>query len=154
MLAPPSLVRDTVLVYSQDPALDAPPSDATDEERKRWQHRVDVARETGDWAPVLKPGQQPTRFVVRRIPGTTWRKIEDRIGFASIGAMEGMSLVLRAALKGVENFGDFKVTHADEDGIGSIAKADVIDLLDAVDPDIVAELGFQVLSRQRSTPGK
>ena len=154
MLAPPSLTRDTVLVYSKDPALDAPPDDCTDDERKAWEHRLTVARETGDWASVLKPGQQPTRFLVRRIAGTTWRRIEDRLAAGSLGLSTAPALVLRAALKSIENLGEFEVTHADEPGIGSIAKADVIDRLDAIAPDIVAELGLQVLNRQRSTPGK
>jgi hypothetical protein len=152
MLVPRSLTSDYAFVSSLDPALDAPPPDATDDERERWAHKITVARESGNYAEVLKKDHRPTLFRLRTVDGPTWRRLIDRIG--SLGHATAFALVVRAALRSVENLGDARVTHRDEPDVGSIADESIIATLDSVDPAVVNELATHVIEHQNRVPKK
>ncbi len=152
-IAPPSRTGDFALVVSLDDALDSPvrDQDETDEtfdgRLKEWFRRMNGARETGNWAPLLKPGKTPTLFWCRQVPGSVWRAF-DRIRL-ELGELEASALVLQMHLIRIENGAPNhkleRVTHVDRDnretGIGPVVSRETIDLLDTLDPRIVTELG-------------
>lgn len=151
MLKAPSLARDLTWIYSGDPALDAP-EHADDED---WQRRLAVARDTGQWAPVLKAGEVPTLFTLRPVPGIVWRAVMDQLQVGERGAGTMTALVARVALVRVDHFlGEdgkpVEVKRVDERPFGQIASTAIINALDAIDPGIVGELAKFVMERQNS----
>lgn len=47
---------------------------------REWLRPIRVARETGDYTPILKAGELPTVFVVRQISATEWVALENAMG--------------------------------------------------------------------------
>jgi hypothetical protein len=177
VIAAPSLARDVRLVWSGDTALDAPvrrdsaarlPDESEDDHKEReeawgkvlraWWDRLRIARETGDWEPLLKPGEQPTWFVMRWIPGDLWRQVPRVTG--EMALPEQLALVVRLGLVGIENAPPgFKVElaqHVDvnglKTGLGKVAVPELISKLDLVDTGIVTELGAVIADRQNGGP--
>ena len=166
MIKPPSLIREYTWIWSRDPALNSPPSDASDEDRKEWERRLKVARETGQWDGVLAPGQEPTRFSLRLIPGDLWRKYVDEHRTQGIATMSGLSV--RLALRGVVGLTDTDGKEVkvklEPTEFGKIASPDVIATLDAIwlaiteldptAPNIVAEMANAINDRQNGPSPK
>jgi hypothetical protein len=157
MIKPPSLVREYDLVWSQDPALDAPvreheeSDDAWNERNAAWEKRLNVARETGDWSGVLKPGQQPTVFQCRRIRTDYWRRLQAEFGES--GVIEATLTAVRLAVYGIANFGAVKIEREKghpryDDQLLAIS---VCDLLREF-PGLIEELASAVISRETQLP--
>jgi hypothetical protein len=173
VIKPPSLTVDYHLVFSGDPALDKPeePTRGPGEEHepwmarakafyelppwKAWRESLRIARDTGSperWRAMLKPGTTPTLFIMRQVPGVTWRKIHDRLVRQEIGTSEAAALCFRAAIVGFKDLGvDIKITQATDPDIRErIATPDVVTALDAIHAGIVSELGDLVFQRMNA----
>lgn len=133
----PSLTQSSTWVWSEDPALDAPALDATEDVRKEWARKLDVARDTGQWDGLVKAGHKLTKFTLRIVPALLWRKLIDSMG-GELGVREANSLAVRLALTAVSDLDGFDgrpfvvdqhLKHLD--GYGKVAGPDVLDLLDA-----------------------
>lgn len=153
MINPPSLTREYTWIWGKDPALDAPSDKAPKKARDEWAERLRVARETCQYEGLIKPGQTPTRFTVRHIPGSQWRALVDGFQGGRFGGAIAAALTVRLGLRSISNLstedGDVKVTHGEiESGLGEGAKQDVIDLLDRFSPDIVTDLANYLTERQ------
>lgn len=167
MLKLASLQHEYSLVFSEDPALDLPvvpevAKDATEEDQKRVEtvakereSKLRVARETGRWSEICRPGMEPTLFQVAPIAGSalTWLQGESRR--RGLSNEEGIELALRLALRGVLNLGKFEV-RTDFEGGHKLATKETLDALYAIGHDagdaslgrrIVVELGVLVLNR-------
>lgn len=154
MLTAPSLQKKHGICWSRDPALRQPDdpirgvdeSDADYERRKKevadeWQRDLERARETGDWRRLLKDGQQPTVFQVAPMKGETTRVFVDHLSAGKVGVALLSSLAFRACVQSVENLGDVKIKFDEHADYGRLADAEIVDVLDEIDPKIVAELG-------------
>ena len=162
MIKAPSLVREYTWIWSGDPALDAPPDHADAKQKKAWAKKLENAQDYGTWDALLKPGQKPTRFTLRIVPGSLWRELGDgyragRFGDASVNA-----LTVRLALKGISdlttdengNSTEVSVEFAEMGALGSIAKQEIVDVLDAFSPMIVNELANYIAKRQAAPSPK
>jgi hypothetical protein len=143
MLLRTSVADHYELIYSGDPAL-ATPDDPND---PAWVEKLERARDTGDWGPLLKPGEEPSVFVFKNLPGSQWRRVMDVA--SSVGPGEGTAIIFRASVKSVRGLGDFQVRTERHQKLGEIAKDDVIDLLDGIAVDIVRELANVAMTRAR-----
>jgi hypothetical protein len=132
VIKPLSLIGDYHLVWSHDPALDAPPQpdaivrvdgetdDAWAERRKEyeatdavkawaaWQERLRIAQQTGKpaaWQALMKPGQQPTLFRMKQIPATQAGRLMSIARNSDMDiTFETMPLAFRVGLAGVEQW--------------------------------------------------
>jgi hypothetical protein len=167
VIKPPSLIREYTWIWSRDPALNSPPPDASDEDKKEWERKLKIARETGQWDALISPGQSPTRFSLRLIPGDDWRKYIDEYRNQGVAAMT--ALAVRLALRGVHDLTDtdgkeVKVKLEPASGFGKIASPDIINALDAVwlaitevdptAPNIVGEMANAISDRQNGPSPK
>ena len=121
---PGSNQRDYTLCSQYDDALDLPevPTLAADADAeaiaardaiaKDRAHRLKVARETANFDTLIKPGKRPTFFHCRHIPG--WAM--DWWHGQNVGDVEKQALLFRLALKTIENLGDVKMVHGEQDG--------------------------------------
>jgi hypothetical protein len=121
-------------VWSQDPALDAPPADAPENVRAEWERRLDVARDTAQWEPLIKAGSKVTKFTLRIVPELLWRKLMDSLG--DVGARHANATAVRLALVDVSDLDGFdnkpfKVEQKHLEGYGQAATTDILDLLAA-----------------------
>ncbi len=157
MITPPSMVRDYDLVWSKDPALDAPvrepdeSDDAWAEREAAWEKRLTVARETGQWDGVLKVGQKPTIFRCRRLSTVHWRRIQ--ADWLSDGPVETVLTALRLAIQGIENFGSIKIERerGHERYGDALLASHVVDMLRDID-GLIDELGLAVIQRETTVP--
>ena len=154
MIRPPSAVRHYDYYYTGDPAFVQLEDGATDEQKAEHAHKWQVARETGQIADLLIPGASPTKFVLRPLPGSLFRKLYDRIAARQLGMAEAAALAFRCAVMSVENLGDVQVKRRADADYGEIATSAIVDVLDAIDLGIVAELGDQVIERSRQASPK
>lgn len=146
MIKPPSQQFPYTLIYSGDPSLCLPSDPA---ERAK---ALEVARETGDWTPLIHAGESPTVFTVRPITGALldWMMSEGRRRDVSDPEMN--VLALRVALVRVEGFGDAKVQtapagHEDEFRIATPKIIEELYAIDGVGRAVVQELGALVWKR-------
>ena len=181
MIGPVSLTTDYRLVFSDDPALTlaprpAPPDAAPDDTDESYAAKLtawaeardavvasnralhDRAMETGDWAAITRPGETPTVFHVRNVPGAQWAAFERLVKIEPLGDRERSSLAFRLAVIGIDNADGIplmKTEHTDRQGrrsgLGEILTAATTDALDRVTKVIVMELGALV-QRQRGGP--
>lgn len=167
MLALPSLQKEYVLCFSQDPAFDFPPIPAIDRETasadeiaaadaalKERDHKLRLARESGNWDAITKQGQRPTRFKFRQVHGshlTWWHGQNNR---ENLTMAESFELMFRLALIDVENLGSFQVKH--DDGKPRLVSLSCLNRLYALGSDtgnaqlgreLVMELGAHVAKR-------
>jgi hypothetical protein len=152
IVLPQSLQGRYSWVWPRDPALARPPASADEKTRKDFEHKLEVARDTGKYQDVLLEGHQPTLFVVEPLPGAVWRKIIDMMTMDRIGNMEASSIIVRVCLKSVEN--PAIPVDVEAGPYGAWAKQSVIDTLDAIHPAIVSELGGHLSNRASAPPGK
>lgn len=151
MIKPASLVKEYTLVWSGDPALALPDSK---EERDK---ALELARETGVWDSLIKPGEKPTLFQVRPLSGRLldhWIKRCQNLTRA-----QSFALAVRLCLRSVVNWGEHRVRHMDdpEDLEIQMTTPDIIDALYAVGGvgdteqsigrSIVEELGILMVTR-------
>lgn len=116
LAAPPSLQREYTLCFSGDPALDLPeiPAEGTEgrdaviEDRN---HKLKVARETGNWP--IKPGQRATYFRFRQVGGSAVRWWFGESQRGQLSPLEDIELMFRLALVDVDNLDGVTVKHDD-----------------------------------------
>lgn len=141
--------------WSGDPAFTQPdpddPESVADHAAK-----VKRARETGDWSPLIKPGQQPTKFIMRQLRSTQTNRIGDQYRRADekkIGDLTLMELIFRCALvkvvdSGIKAIDEFKhVTHPE---LGQIVPDKVINALGEISDSIVQELAGAAIDRKQN----
>ncbi len=154
IVRPPSLVRDYDDFYSGDPAIVQLAEDASDEDKKDHERKLEVARETGNWSGVVVEGAQPTKFTMKPLAGDVYRRMMDMYGSRAIGIGELASLAFRCACVGVTNLGDVDTKRTKDDRLGQMAPVKLTNDLDAIDLGIVSELGGHVLRRARDVSPK
>lgn len=156
-LRPPSLSKLYDTFYSGDPALLQLADGADEETRKSYESTIRVARETGQIGPLVVPGEMPTIFKLRAIPGELYREMMDRLRGVRVGPGRLNAMLFRAAVRGVANLRDPDGVEiavelvpnpiADLREHGLIASPEIVDYLDALDVRIVTELGELALER-------
>ena len=147
MIRPPSVVKSYDAWFSGDPAFVQLEDGASEDERAEHTRKWTVARETGAIGDLLVPGAFPTKFVMRPLSGSVFRKILDRRVGGKIGSAEQLALAFRCAVVSVENLGDVKVDRRGVEDYGEIATPAIVDALDAIDLSIVTELGSEAMRR-------
>lgn len=152
----PSLQRQYDEYWSEDPAFVQPPEDATGEQRKEHANRVRIARETGDWSPLVAQNAQPTKFVMRPLKGALARKLLDDINFGRVGSAVLASIAFRAALVTIENGPTHwpAVSQVNHPDYGPLVAQEVADAIDGEDLAIIGELGGVILNRARGPSPK
>lgn len=179
---PPSVVGPFDLISTYDPSLawPEPPTRETGEtdgdykarlerdfnpKRDEFARQLLTARETGNFGPVLKDGNPPTRFRVRQMPPSMWVQW-DRV-VAKLSPLERAALAIRCVLLGAEGWTPGfavgrSVEHLDLDGhpsgLGQVAPFDVIASFYVAatgeDADeLIKDLGAQILNRRGSSSG-
>jgi hypothetical protein len=153
MLQPPSLQGDFPLVYSADPALSLP------EDPVERATALRVARETGNWRPILLAGQEPTVFACAPLHGSalTWLRGEASRGEWS--QEELFEYAFRLSIRRVDNLGALQIGHeltARGHKIQTLASLDELyDIGRQVNPLlgrlIVQELGAVIVARAAET---
>lgn len=146
MLKPASLQHAFDLWFSGDPAFRP-----IDDEKERTRLMAQ-ARETGDLSSILVEGERPTFFKCRPLRSSVFRKLVDKVTAGKIGQVEASAIAFRSALVGVQNLGDVEIKMIRDDEFGEMAKADIVDMLDGINPAIVSELGAILIDRAVS-PG-
>ncbi len=150
----PSLQRDYTLITQHDDALDLPvvprlADDASDEDKAAAKviaddraHKLKVARETGDWKQLIRPGAKPTEFICRQLPGTALDWWHDHNG----GDMEKQALLLRLAIKSIKNldFPEDIVQFETADGHRKLS-ADALDYLYSLGTEADPQLGRKIV---------
>lgn len=127
MIKPQSVQREYTLIFSGDPALVLP----EDEEAR--DRLLKQARETGDWAPLIAEGQEPTLFHFRDLTRTEVGWWDGERSHSSrhdrpLSALEASDLALRIALRGVVNFGKHKVIRRQHGNVW-LADESIIDAI-------------------------
>lgn len=154
MIGTPSLLKPYDEYYSGDPAFAQAPPLASREQLAEHEHRVKVARETGDWSPLAVEGVQPTKFTMKPLRGQQYRRIVDDLLASRIGRGEANSLAFRCAVLEIVNFGAFEMKFVETEKWGKIASVDVSNAIDAIDLRIVTELGEEALRRAQDISPK
>lgn len=150
------------LVYSGDPALQPRPADlpkdAPDDakaQRKDDQDQYDAAlkacRETGNWSPLVKPGDSPTVFRFEMPRGEQKRLVQDRAGVfvAASQHATASAFLFRATCKDASNWPASapKLTFVKDGGL-DLLSSDIVEFLDEeVSQSVIGELSTQILMR-------
>lgn len=176
-----SVLHEYPLIWKKDPALrqpeippkvepfaDEPPDafaarkDARDKAAKEAQDAFDLAYrnavETGRWDMIRRPDAQPTVFVCRPIPGSTYRAFIDYMtsDASGIGDWQARSLAFRLAVIRIDNFAPgFKVErvehldkHGNPTGLGKVLCDAAVNVLDDLDTAIVSSLGLHIIANR------
>ena len=122
MIKAPSLITESSLIYSGDPALNLPDDPA---ERERV---LELARETGNWRDIVLPGETPTIFHVRPLYGALWDWFAGEVNRRGLVQVEIAAFALRLALRKVEGFGSSKVEFTRVDG-HQMATTEILDAI-------------------------
>jgi len=156
MLKPPSLQKQWDEFWSGDPAFQPRPGKgASDKDKEAYLKKLEVARDTGNWSEFAIEGLNPTKFTMKQVPGTLLRKLVDRFTTGAIGPAELASLLFRAAIIEIENLGfDHKIKRVQVADYGALADQETVDMLDAIDVDIVTELGIVIRQRAEGASPK
>ena len=160
MIKPPSLVREYTWIWSQDPALDAPPKDASKKARADWDRRLKLARETGVYDGLMKPGEQPTTFSLKLIANETWLTLVGLVRSGAISDVEWPMWAGRMALHAIGNTGmadeaDLKrQTVADFPRLGQMAPAEAFDQFGPMGIAIANDMFVTLLERQAAPSPK
>lgn len=114
LASPPSLQREYSLCFSGDPALDIPevPAEGAadrDDVIKDREHKLKVARETGNWP--IKPGQTPTYFRFRQVGGSACRWWFGESQRQSLSTIEDIELMFRLALVSIDGLPGVTMQH-------------------------------------------
>lgn len=65
-----------------------------------WRRPLDVARETGDYAPILRPEVKPLIFRLRQITASRWAALDRYV--APLSNMEHAQLLFRLGVAGLD----------------------------------------------------
>ncbi len=65
-----------------------------------WRRPLDVARETGDYTPILVEGARPTIFRLRQVPASLWAKLDGYT--AGMHETQHAQLIFRVAVVGLD----------------------------------------------------
>lgn len=139
MIKAPSLQSEYSLIFSGDPALILPEDPA---ERTRV---LSVAQQTGNWAALVAPGQVPTVFHFRNLEHSDIAWLDGEFQSSTehgrpLGQIEYLTLAVRLALKGVENFGTHKVEHKPLGSQRKVATPAIVNAIYAAAGKLGAEL--------------
>lgn len=145
MIKAPSLQTGFALVWSKDPALKLP-EDPAEAERV-----LAIGRDTGNYP--IADGQQPSVFHFEALSRHElgWWDGERRhssIYGRPLSPIEANDLLVRIALRRVDNFGAVTVERATIGGIG-IADARVIEVINIAAPSALAEFADAIIERSR-----
>jgi hypothetical protein len=163
----PSYQHEYTEHWSYDSALvrrpTTPPDEAGAESKaahekavEDYERKLRIARETGNWQPLILDGQSPTPFVMGQVDRNIWRAIRDRLNLRPgspgwIGIDVGVALLFRLAIQRIVGL-DLEVSRrADSRWEGwTMAQPELVSDLDTkYHPGIVTELGDQVFVRLR-----
>lgn len=163
----PSIVKEYSAVYSGDPSLVQAPTRpegkaATDETieqfekaLKEHEHRLNVARETGDYSALLIEGAgEPTLFQMRQLTADAFAYLIGQV-YPREGNIATNALAFRFALRSVSNLGEAKVKIVEHDKLGPIASLSFFDkagMPAELAMSIATELGDLVLDKARLRP--
>lgn len=170
MLRLPSLFKSYDSHVSCDPALKQPPvapTQGTDEDKAAYAKAMleyiatlTACHDTGDWSPLILPGETPLKFVLQPVDAEDFRALVDRASLPEssprhIGAATEQALLVRLALVSIVGTDDIKIRReADPKWDGWVmAQPEVIRILDSVNRRIVGELA-QAIGRRSIGPGK
>ena len=158
MIRLPSAQRTYDDYYSGDPSFVQLPANATDDEQAEHLRKWKIARQTGDIAPMLAGESKPTRFGLRLIQSDPLRLLHDMLKRDSEGnvtiELKWISLVFRCAIVDVANLGDTKIKTTRHPDLGVIASTEICDTLDAIDPEIIGELGIRAWQKSNERDPK
>lgn len=155
----PSNQKAYDLYWTADPALMQPPTALADDadqtakakyarDKADYDLKLKLAHERGQWDELVIPGRSPTKFVMHPVRGTVIRRLVDRFLGGRIGQAEMKAIAFRMGIESIENFDDFELGDPVLDReYGAMAPESVVDALDAIDLDIVTELGQVVIQR-------
>lgn len=139
----PSLQHAYEFISRHDDALALP---AGEDERE---HALQVARDTGDYAPLLVDGKRPERFVLRPVDAIVARRLIDDHTAGRLGMNELLAWAFRAALDSV--IGEFVVKHEEHERYGKVTTRAAID---AFHDAVINEIGLHVWLRAVAMPPK
>jgi hypothetical protein len=127
MIKAQSLIRESPFIWSRDPALTLP-ADPAEAERV-----LKVARDTGDYRALVQGDEQPTVFHVRHLTRSqfAWwigEREHSSIYGRPLSGAESDDLLVRLALRRVENFGKHEVKFYKYQG-HSLVTAEFIDAI-------------------------
>jgi hypothetical protein len=152
MLAlPPSLQHRHTVVWSRDPALGRPKDDDA-AALKAWEAAFADARDRGRYEALIGDSE-PTRFEVKPLAGSVARRMLDELAARRLGEQEFASLTFRICICSIAN-PEIEVKRVPDSRFGAIAELDLVDLLDAINPGIVNEIGTYLFQRAASPSGK
>jgi hypothetical protein len=142
--------RDNALVQGPEDLPDGATEDDVERHERELKERVEKlkrCRETGDWRELAIEGLTPTKFTLRFLTGDQMRKLNTMVVHREIHDAELQQLAFRCAVVGIENAGGIKIEHQQHPKLGTVLHVNVTNAFDALDPDIVNELGGLALER-------
>ena len=146
-----SLQHDFTVVLVTDPAVALPP-DGDEAARAAFAQAWQVARDSGDYTPVLTPGAVPVKWGCRLIPTKVLRRLNDRLTATGtsnwIGAEEGAAIAVQLGLVSVVGR-DLKFTYANDPTWGRIVSDETIGKMKPIE---VTELGNHLFERSHASP--
>ncbi len=154
MIRPPSNIRQYDDFYSGDSAIVQIEADADEAAKTERARLITVARETGNWQPILVEGGNPTKFTMTLIKGDAYRRLIDMVTEDKIGVGQMSAMAFRASIDSISNLGGFQVKRGNRELGGNSAAVEVTDYLDSIDIRIVSELGGEALRRAREISPK
>lgn len=156
MIKPPSNQKTFDVFFSGDAAIVSLPDEADDKAKADHERALERALETGEWAEVTIPGDQPTRFVFKplgcELAGELYSMMATERHFTIF------ALAFRLAIVDVKNLPDAgKINFVNHTSFGRIATTAFLDragLKGELGAQIIVELGSYVLRRARGDDPK
>lgn len=121
---------------------------------REWRRPLDVARETGDYTPILVDGAKPTKFRIRQIPASLWAKIDGHT--AHLPDTQHAQLIFRVAVVGLD--GEFPIEAMDKRyaravdkafaDLGPIQPEAFVDLFTGAEK-VIEEIAVHVIDRRK-----
>ena len=155
MIKPPSVQKTYDAFYSGDSAIVSLPDEASDEQRADLAKRIERALQTGQWADVVVPGEQPTRFTMRPLGGEIAGELYAMLRDARSQREQYVvwSLAFRLSIidvKGLTDAGEVDfVVHPSFGRIATTAFLDRAGLKGDLGAAIITELGLLAFKKAR-----
>lgn len=149
MLRQPSAQKPYDAYASVDPAFAQLPDNADEPTKAEHDRKWDVARDTGDYTPLLADGRtisDATKYVLQPIAGHQMRKLIDLRTAGRIGNHEQAQLAFRLALVDVSGFPGLVIKREPHEdpalaGLGKMLSLEAANTIDAESRAIIGELG-------------